>query len=236
MAPMRAPEQSATILDALLVPFRGVGFKWFASLMGSALILTLMFPIAAYTPFLIGLILLAFLWMIWLHGLLRFASSCLSGTANGSDEPDFGPRWGEIGRDWAVSGVSLMVYWTITLWVLGDFMVSGNKLLGLIVLLVWWPFGFSIATIRGNGWSFWDLPAAFGLLTRKPTQVLLAGFIGGFATILGCLAHAGLSQLPGTGEFIAIFAATGPIIYGMATTGALLGRVIQEDPSVVGTV
>lgn len=233
---MRGQERSASITDALLTPLRGVGLRWFVTLLGSALVLTLMMPIAALTPFYVGLVLLGFLWMIWLHGLLRFASSCLGGTANGSDEPDFGPNWSEVGRDWAVSGMSLMVYWGLTFTVMADYFISGNKLFGLIVLLVWWPFGFSIATIRGNGWSFWDLQAAFGLITRKPGQVLLAGLIGGCATVLGSAVHMGLSQMPGTGGFIALFAATAPIIYGMAATGALLGRVIHQDPSVVENV
>ncbi len=224
---------SNSIVDALLTPLRGDGLRWLAVLLGSALVLTLMLPIAAVTPFYVGILILALLWMIWLHGLLRFSSSCLSGTANGSDEPDFGPDWSEVGWDWAVSGMSLMLYWTVVLWMMSDYLISGNKLFGLIVLLVWWPFGFSIAMIRGNGWSFWDLQAAFGLITKKPGQVLLAGFIGGCATVLGSMVHIGLSQLPGTGGFIALFAATGPLIYGMAATGALLGRVINDDSSVV---
>ena len=227
----------------MLTPLRGYGRSWFVGLSVSAFLLTLAGPFASLTPFFAGMVFLFIAWAMWLHGVLRYASSCLSGTANGTTEPDFGMEMTDLGADWAVSGFGLALYWVLTGWALVTYKIDGSNVLLLSALLLWWPFGFALATTRGNGWSLWDVPSALGLVTRSPARVLAAGFIGGCATVVGTLVHSWVSGGPAAADLvgqgglqfrdaIALMISAMPTIYGMAVTGALLGRIMHDSPEV----
>lgn len=232
-----------TLVDALLVPLRGTGRGWMFGPAGASFALSIFSLFAGYAPMFLGVIILFVFTAIWLHALLRFSSSCLSGAANGEVEPDFGVDFSEVGMDWAVSGFGLALYGAFTIAALTSWQLNGTYGLGLALLVLWWPFGFAVAATKGTGWAVFDVQSAFRLLTGSPVEVLVAGFIGGCATVVGSYVHSWASGLLTTGDALtgggggsALATALGmlfgaiPLIYGMAATGALMGRVIHRNP------
>jgi hypothetical protein len=244
LAERRVREAGNGILGAMLLPFRGSGWKWLlggSSFSVGAVALMQLFeapPGAVVCLLLLGL---------GLVGITAgFHHACLTGASSGEHEPSV---MGELdagvfvdafvipGLRFALLALAIGVLPGI--WVharieeggVGTIATSPLTWVALLAPALYWPLGLAVAGVRGSAAQFFNIAAAARLVARAPVQ---ATFLLTLALATVCLALFSISGLPGRLTALTPFIAGPTLLLAHAIHGAITGWLASNREEVFG--
>ncbi len=236
----------ASLPHAFLFPLRGTGMVWIGAIcgciVGSVVLMSLgaiMFPV--------GIMLMASAFGIFAGTLTlqaRYFMASMSGAAYDGDGPDGAPDMSDFLANLAWPGMQLLLFTCVLFMPAGWYMQHIGRLatagqffmFAVLAFLPWyyWPMALTMYAREGNGTGLWNVIRGAQAILTAPLHYTALVFVGFVAWLVSVWCIGALASVSTILKIVGFVLSGVPLAYTAGVCGTLMGKLLQENPEMLG--